>query len=193
MADHNDESLLDKVKNALGMGDDRDATEGHHATEGHDAHASTATDASDAEALDGDRAEGWAGVPEALYDDTSASTDRPAVAHGEEIVGGEYDTADGYGTSDEPSGLGRNPGPVGSAQYEDGATPADLGGADVDAEGNPDFTREEVASTQFGGAYGSDDTAMPTSAAWDRGEAPPEGEAGFESDETLDPGRNRGI
>ncbi len=192
MADHREESLIDKVKNVFGMGDDDEPV----ARDG--ASTATATDEADADALDGDRTDGWAGVPEALYDDTSAPDTGPMVARGEEVVVGDYGTTelttdDGFGMADEPSGLGRNPGPVGSAHYEDGATPADLGGIDLDAEGNPDVTREEVATTEFGGAYGTDDTPLPTSAAWDRGEAPPEGEASFESDETLDPRRDRGI
>ncbi len=187
MSDHNEESLIDKVKNAFGMGDEN-ATAADDET-----HATTtnATDAADAEALDGGRSDGWAGVPEALND--TLASGGTSVAGGEEIVGGDFGTADGYGTADEPSGFGRNPGPVGSAQYEDGATPTHLGGTDLDAEGNPDFTREEVGSTEFGGAYGNDDTALPTSAAWDRGEAPPAGEAGFGTDETLESGRDRGI
>ena len=138
---HHDESLIDKVKNALGMGDD------HH------------------EAVRGDRSDderpgGWAGVPEATTQDPmdTGSHDRGSYAES--------------GT-DEPSGLGRNPGPVGSAQYEGGATPADMGGEDLDADGDLDTTREDRGSGGFGGAYGEDDTPMPTSAAWDRGEAAP--------------------
>jgi hypothetical protein len=181
MADH-EESLIDKVKNAFGMGEDREEA----ADQG--AHAGAATDRADADALDGDRSEGWAGVPEALYDDTTPTDGTPGVHAGEEVVAG-----DASATADEASGLGRNPGPVGSARYEDGANPSDLGGSDLDAEGSPDFTREEVGSTEFGGAYGADDTPMPTSAAWDRGEAPPEGEAGFGTDEPLDRPRERGI
>lgn len=180
MADH-EESLIDKVKNAFGMGNDDEAA-------GHRADGATATNQSDADALDGDRSDGWAGVPEALYDDTAPSDGTPGVHASEEVVAG-----DGYASADEPSGLGRNPGPVGSAQYEGGTTPRDLGGTDVDAEGNPDLTREERGSTEFGGAYGTDDTPMPTSAAWDRGEAPPEGEAGFGTDEPLDPRSERGF
>ena len=188
MADHHDESLLDKVKNAFGMGDD------HEDAAGHEAHAATVTDeAADSEALDGGRPDGWAGVPASLYDDTAASGDDPVVAGGEVIVGGDSEAGAGYATADEPSGLGRNPGPVGSAQYEGGATPSDLGGTDLDPEGNPDFTREEVGATEFGGAYGTDDTPLPTSAAWDRGEAPPEGEASFGPDETPDPEREPDI
>ncbi len=189
MSDHNEESLIDKVKNAFGMGDDNDAAAGH---ETHAGATTGATDAADAEALDGGRSDGWAGVPEALNDDSLASGGT-TVAGGEEVVGGDFGTAGSYGTADEPSGLGRNPGPVGSAQYEGGAAPTDLGGTDLDPEGNPDFTREEVGSTEFGGAYGNDDTALPTSAAWDRGEAPPAGEADFGTDETLESGRDRGI
>lgn len=155
MPDHENESLLDKVKNAFGMGHD-------------DERSSTTSTDTDAEVLDGGRDDGWAGVPEALND---------------EPPGTGTDTGTGFGTeypADEPSGLGRNPGPVGSAQYEDAATPADFAGEDVDEEGRPDVTREEVASSQFGGAYGQDDTPMPTEAAWDRGEADPlPGEASF--------------
>jgi hypothetical protein len=182
---HHDESLIDKVKNAFGMGDDREEAADLQAQAGA---ATDTADTADAEALDGGRDDGWAGVPEALYEDTVPS-DSNANAHArEEVVGSE-----GYPTADEPSGLGRNPGPVGSARYEDGANPSDLGGTDLDAAGGPDLTREEVGSTEFGGAYGTDDTPLPTSAAWDRGEAPPEGEAGFGTDEPLDPRRDRDI
>lgn len=187
MADH-EESLIDKVKNAFGMGDDREEAAGHQAHAGATTDATDTTATSDAEALDGGRDDGWAGVPEALYDD-AAPPDATADVHPrEEVVGG-----DRYAPTEEPSGLGRNPGPVGSARYEDGANPSDLGGTDLDAEGSPDFTREEVGSTEFGGAYGTDDTPLPTSAAWDRGEAPPEGEAGFGTDEPVDPRQERGI
>jgi hypothetical protein len=135
MADR-DESLIDKVKNALGMGG-----EDEHHDEGAD-----------------ERAEGWAGVPEALHEEPT----------------------------DTESGLGRNPGPVGSARYEGGSSPADLGGTDVDPEGGVDTTREDAAATEFGGAYGEDDTPAPTAAAWDRGEAAP-GDASFgEGDERED-------
>lgn len=135
---HHDDSLIDKVKNALGMGDD----------EGHD-------EADDLRAEDtGDRADGWAGVPAALYDDTSAG-------------------------AEEESGLGRNPGPDGSARYEAAAGYDDLGGADADADGALDMTREDAVATEYGGAYGMDDTPMPTAAAFDRGEAPPPGVASF--------------
>ena len=129
---HHDESLIDRVKNVFGMGDDGEGHDGADTTRTHDT---------------GDRADGWAGVPEALYDDTSAGTD-------------------------EDSGAGRNPGPVGSARYENADGYDDLGGADADAAGGLDSTREDVVATEYGGAYGSDDTPMPTSAAYDRGEAP---------------------
>lgn len=142
---HHDESLIDKVKNALGMGDDDHDHDEADATRGEDT---------------GDRADGWAGVPEALHDDPSAETD-----------------AD--------SGLGRNPGPVGSARYENAAGYDDLGGVDADAEGTLDSTREDAVATEYGGAYGSDDTPMPTSAAYDRDEAPPPGEASFGTEEVL--------
>jgi hypothetical protein len=136
MNDH-DESLIDKVKNAFGMGDD-------------DEHPDRpAADVAE------DRPEGWAGVPE---------------------------------TFDE-GGLGNNPGPVGSARYEGGATPADIGGTDHDPDGSLDTTRDDRQATEFGGAYGKDDTALPTSAAWDRGEAAP-GEASFGDDPTARPERS---
>ena len=151
---HHDESLIDKVKNAFGMGDDdqdQDA-EGAIAT-------TTRTDGGD------ERADGWAGVPEALYDDTSS-----------------YETDDVIGNQ-------ANPGPIGSARYEDGAPPEQLGGSDYDAEGGIDTTREDAAATEYGGAYGEDETPMPTSAAWDRGEAPV-GEASFDTEEgTVEPER----
>ena len=187
MADHHDESLMDKVKNAFGMGDDKDRDTGH------EAHATGATDDADAEALDGDRADGWAGVPQALSDDTTADPGATGVTGTSDLAGGQYAGDTTIGTADEPSGFGANPGPVGSAQYEGGATPSDLGGTDIDPDGNQDLTREEVASTEFGGAYGQDTTPLPTSAAWDRGEAPPEGEASFGTDDALDEGRDRGI
>jgi hypothetical protein len=135
MNDH-DESLIDKVKNAFGMGDD-------------DAHDEERVQ--DRSSADGaDRPDGWAGVPE---------------------------------TFDE-GGLGNNPGPIGSARYEGGATPAEIGGTDHDPEGNLDTTRDDVKAGEFGGAYGKDDTPLPTAAAWDRGEAAP-GEADF-GDERVD-------
>lgn len=112
MDHHEDESLLDKVKNALGMGDD-------------DRHTP------DAEA-DSGRADGWAGVPEALHED---------------------------------------PDRAGAARYEGGAAVADLGGSDLDADGDPDLTREDAVATHHGGAYGADDTPMPTAEAFDRGTA----------------------
>ena len=174
-----DESLMDKVKNAFGMGrDERDsAADDSPATSG-----MNDPETVDAEVMDGGRDDGWAGVPEALYDDAPG---------GASAASGMGDTASA-GLADEPSGLGRNPGPVGSAQYEDGVTPAELGGADLDPEGNIDPTREEVASSSFGGAYGRDDTPMPTEAAWDRGEADPmPGDAGTDEDDALgrrDPG-----
>ena len=76
---------------------------------------------------------------------------------------------------DDPGGLGHNPGPVGSAQYEHGTSPAGMGSPDLDAEGDLDTTREDVKATEFGGAYGQDRPPLPTDAAWDRGEATPEG------------------
>lgn len=151
---HHDESLIDKVKNALGMGDDgRDQdTEGATAT-------TTRTDGGD------ERAEGWAGVPEALYDDRTA-----------------YETDDVVGNQE-------NAGPIGSARYEDGAPPEQLGASDYDAGGGIDTTRDDAAATEYGGAYGEDETPMPTSAAPDRGEAPV-GEASFDTEEdALEPGR----
>ena len=135
MTDH-DESLIDKVKNAFGMGDSDEQTR-----------AEQAGDAGDA----ADRPDGWAGVPESL---------------------------------DDEGGLGQNPGPVGSARYESGGTPADIGGPDLDPDGNLDTTRDDVKAGEFGGAYGRDDTPMPTAAAWDRGEAAP-GDASF-GDEPID-------
>lgn len=154
---HHDENLIDKVKNVFGMGDDRQE---------------------DATRMDIDadeRADGWAGVPEALYDDTSGT------------IAGDPDL-DG----DAESGLGRNPGPIGSARYEDGAAPDAFGGTDLDADGDVDPTREDVAAGEFGGAYGEDDTPMPTRAAWDRGEAPP-GEATFGADDEFEDRRELGI
>ena len=152
---HHDESLIDKVKNALGMGHDHD-------------------EAIRGDSADGDdRAGGWAGVPE-------ATTQEPMGTAGDER--GTY----GASRTDEPSGLGRNPGPVGSAQYEGGATPADMGGEDVDADGGLDTTREDRGSGDFGGAYGEDDTPMPTSAAWDRGEAAPARDRELSGDDDLD-------
>ena len=56
MTDHRDESLLDKLKGALGMGQD-EPTEARHE-----------------EPLAADRTEGWAGVDEAL----AGEGDRPA-------------------------------------------------------------------------------------------------------------------
>lgn len=163
---HHDESLFDKVKNALGMGDE------HEEAAGTDDLAATGTaEPNAADPGDDDRADGWAGVPQALYDDTSAT-------HRADAFG-----TDEHGT-DEPSGLGRNPGPVGSARYEDAATPDDLGGTDDDPDGGLDTTREDAAATEYGAAYGEDDTPMPTTAAWDRGEAPPD-EPEFGSEEDL--------
>jgi hypothetical protein len=151
---HHDASLIDKVKNAIGMGED----DGDQDSE--DATATTAR----IEGAD-DRADGWAGIPEALYDDT-------ASAESDEVVGNEA-----------------NPGPIGSAQYDERTPPEDLGGTDDDVEGAVDGTREDVAATEYGGAYGEDDTPMPASAAWDRGEAPI-GEASFNAEEdTVDPER----
>lgn len=74
---------------------------------------------------------------------------------------------------DDPGGLGRNPGPVGSARYEHGTQPAEIGGPDHDAEGNRGTTRDDVKASEFGGAYGRDRPPLPTDAAWDRGAAPP--------------------
>lgn len=166
MAEHQDESLLDKVKNAFGMGDQAGADE-------------STTRSADEMALDGGREDGWAGVPEALNEDVGErAADRTA---------GDEWAAQPDGTAAEPSGLGRNPGPAGSAQYEGGATPADLGGTDFGTDDEVDTTREEVASSEFGGAYGHDDTPLPTDAAWDRGEAePPVGEASFGSGEDFE-------
>ena len=131
MSNH-DESLIDKVKNAFGMGDDEEHEHSHDTV------------------AEEDRSDGWAGVPESL----------------------------------DEGGLGNNPGPVGSARYEGGATPAGIGGTDQDADGNLDTTRDDMQAGEFGGAYGGNDTALPTSAAWDRGEAAP-GEADF-GDERVD-------
>ena len=75
---------------------------------------------------------------------------------------------------DDPGGLGHNPGPPGSARYEHGTSPAEIGGPDHDPEGDLDTTRDDVRATEFGGAYGQDRPPLPTDAAWDRGEAPPE-------------------
>ena len=153
MGHHEDESLIDKVKNALGMGDDHDEHDQEHAG------AANRTDAATDE-----RADGWAGVPEALYDDTSA-TDGTSATHADR------------------GGLGQNPGPLGSARYEGAATADDLGGGDFGPDGELDTTREDAAASEFGGAYGEDDTAMPTTAAYDRGEPPPAGEASFGTEE----------
>jgi hypothetical protein len=142
MNDH-DESLIDKVKNAFGLGDDDEHEHRDRPAAG----------------VDEDRSDGWAGVPETL---------------------------DGEG------GLGNNPGPVGSARYESGSTPADIGGTDHDADGNLDTTRDDRKATEFGGAYGKDDTALPTAAAWDRGEAPP-GEASFGDDPVDGPDRRPDV
>lgn len=164
MTDHRDESLIDKVKNAFGMGDDHDEHADHD--HGHETDVS-ATD---------DRADGWAGVPEALYED-------PAGAPGARAP---YDPA----SETADSGHGRNPGRIGGAEYEDGASPADFGGADTRPDPGFDATREDASATEFGGAYGEDDTPMPTSAAWDRGESRPDqaptGEASFGSEEEID-------
>ena len=157
---HHDETLIDKVKHALGM-DDQDqgaslVTEDVAAT-GIGAESLEVDDLATtaAEPMD-DRAGGWAGVPEALYDDTSAGT---------------HPTGD-PGT-DEAPGLGRSPGPLG--------TPEELGGTDFDPEGSVNPTREDIEATEYGG----DDTPMPTASAWDRGEAPV-GEADFGTDDDLD-------
>jgi hypothetical protein len=73
----------------------------------------------------------------------------------------------------DPGGLAHNPGPAGSARYEHGTAPSEIGGPDHDAEGDLDTTRDDVKATEFGGAYGPDRPPLPTDAAWDRGEAPP--------------------
>jgi hypothetical protein len=73
----------------------------------------------------------------------------------------------------DPGGLGHNPGPVGSARYEHGTPPSEIGGTDHDAQGEVDTTREDVKASEFGGAYGRDRPPLPTDAAWDRGEASP--------------------
>jgi hypothetical protein len=77
---HHDESLIDKVKDALGFGDgDRDADRRTDTTD-----ATTRDDA----ALDTDaRTDGWAGVDEALSDDVA---NRPA--------GPDYGATDATGT-----------------------------------------------------------------------------------------------
>lgn len=74
---------------------------------------------------------------------------------------------------DDPGGLGHNPGPIGSARYEGGTPPSEIGGPDHDADGDVDTTRDDAKATEFGGAYGRDRPPLPTDAAWDRGEAPP--------------------
>ena len=74
---------------------------------------------------------------------------------------------------DDAGGLGHNPGPVGSARYEHGTSPAEIGGTDHDPGGDLDTTRDDVGATEFGGAYGRDRPPLPTDAAWDRGEASP--------------------
>jgi hypothetical protein len=160
---HQDESLIDKVKNALGMGDDEAHDRHDHAGEAHDRH------------------------------------DHAGEAHDHHDHAGEAHHADshpsqrsGEGATDEGSGLGRNPGPVGSAEYEGGATPTDIAAPDRDADGTLDTTREDAVATEHGGAYGHDDTPMPTSAAWDRGEAPPEA-SGLGDDDELGDRRDRGA
>lgn len=162
---HHDESLIDKFKHALGMDHEHEDS----ADTDHVSAAATATDEPIATEADDDRAEGRAGVPQALHDDSSATQ-----------ASDDLRTDD---DTDEPSGLGRNPGPVGSARYEDAAAPDELGGTDSDPYGGVDSTREDAAATEYGGAYGEDDTPMPTKAAWDRGEAQPdEPESGSDED-----------
>lgn len=74
----------------------------------------------------------------------------------------------------DPGGIGHNPGPVGSARYERGVAPAEIGGTDEDPDGELDLTRQDVRASEFGAAYGQDRPPLPTEAAWDRGEAVPE-------------------
>jgi hypothetical protein len=157
---HQDESFVDKVKNALGMGGDEARDHHDHADATHDHHDH--------------------------HDHADATHDHHDHADSSRSPGTER------GSADEQSGLGRNPGPVGSAEYEGGATPANIAAPDRDVDGTLDTTREDAVATEHGGAYGHDETPMPTSGAWDRGEAPPEG-SGLEADDELGDRRDRGL
>ena len=122
-----DESLIDKVKNAFGMGsDDEHEHEGHshddplHGDHGHD------------QAAD-ERPEGWAGVDDAL----GGTGNRPAGPD--------------YAAQDLPAGIGDDSGSLETAPLGGGTTGAyaDAGETDRDAGfGTTDGSLGEPASEQ---------------------------------------------
>jgi hypothetical protein len=133
MADH-DESLIDKVKNALGMGDrdDDDRRETDRST--------TEREPGAGDDLDADRADGWAGVPHAAG---VGSSDRSTDATGRSDV--DY----GSGTPEAGIGLDREA-TSGTGDHNTGT------GLDYD------FEERAVTSDAPGGAAGTDEDATWT-------------------------------
>jgi hypothetical protein len=131
MSNH-DESLIDKVKNAFGMGDDEHADHEGHAD--HDvAGRGIDTDPLDTSA----RTEGWAGVDDAL----DGSENRPA---GPDYGGGDPVTGtndDAFGTTAAPLGGGASGSYTGVGESLD---------PDRQGTGEAGWTRGEAASGESG-------------------------------------------
>lgn len=134
MSDH-DDSLMDKVKNAFGMGDDEHAHDEHdghdhsdHDHAGHD-HATAATDPLDTSA----RTDGWAGVDEAL----GGAENRPA---GPDYGGGDPVT----GTNDDA--FGTTTAPLGGGASGSFGGPGESVDPDRQGTGQTEWTRGEAAS-----------------------------------------------
>lgn len=126
MSDHNrDESLIDKVKNAFGMGSDDEHSHDEHAhgDHQHDEHA-PGDHAHDESATE--RPDGWAGVDDAL----GGTENRPAGPD--------------YAAQDAPAGIGDDSGGLGTAPLGGGTSDADR----ETGSGTSDWTRGETASGQ---------------------------------------------
>ena len=123
MSDH-DESLMDKVKNAFGMGDDE---HDHDDQTGHD-HASSVGDPLDTS----ERTEGWAGVDEAL----GGTENRPA---GPDYGGGDPVT----GTNDDA--FGTTAAPLGGGASGTFGGPGESLDPDRQGTGQTEWTRGEAA------------------------------------------------
>jgi len=177
MADH-DESLIDKAKRALGMGDDDD----RHETAG----TADTGERGTYDDLDADRGEGWAGVPDAAGVGTSehsvggarddemglhtarsgAEADAPFRDTTEDqFAGSGYDTSYGAGTDarrEDALGSGEPEMGIGLDREATSGTGEHNTGTGLDY----DFEERSVTEESPGGAAGTDEDGP-----WTRGEA----------------------
>jgi hypothetical protein len=137
MADH-DESLIDKVKNALGMGDDdrRDADRATTAEREPDTH----------DDLGADRPDGWAGVPDAAGlggSEHPGAGDREATyGSGTPEMGVGLDREATSGTGDRNMGTGLD------YDFEERTVTSDSPGGASGTDEDAAWTRGEAASGQ---------------------------------------------